>query len=526
VSPLSGTRAMARLVLRRDRVRLAVWVLALLALVLSSVASVTSLYATASQREAYTAAVGDNPVAVIMGGPGTGLPSLGAIVVFEVAVVGYVAVGLMSVLLVVRSTRAEEEAGRTELLRAGPVGRWAGPAAALAVVAGADLAVGVGTALGTAALGLDLSGSLALGASLAAFGLVMAAVALLAAQVSEHARAASGLGAALLGAFFVLRAAGDVGDGALSWASPMGWALAVRPFAGERWAVLLLPLALAVALATAALLLLDRRDVGAGLVAVRPGPATASSRLAGPLGLAVRQHRAAVAGWGAGLFLLGAAYGSVGESVQELVSQNEALAAFLAAGGTDLVDSFFALAAAMMALAGGGLALQVATRVRAEEVAGRLEPLLATALPRWRSAAAHLVVAAVGVALVLALAGLGLGLAHAALTEDAGQVPRLLGAALVHVPAAWVLVGATALLFGWAPRATGAAWALLAGSAVVVLLGQTLRLPGWVVDLSPFSVVPAVPAEHLAVAPLVWLTALALALAAAGVAGLARRDVG
>jgi ABC-2 type transport system permease protein len=526
VSPLQGTGTLVRLVLRRDRVRLPVWVVAVVGLLLSSVVSVTSLYRTAAEREAYTAAVGGNPVAVMMGGPGAGLPSIGGIVVFEIAVVGYLVVGLMSVLLVVRHTRAEEEAGRTELIRSAVLGRRAGPAAALAVVAGADVAIGVGTGAGMVASGLPPAGSLAVAASLVVFGLVMAAVGLVAAQFTEHSRGASGIGAAALAAFFVLRAAGDVGSGVLSWASPMGWALAVRPFAGERWAVLLLPVALAAVLTAAAFALLDRRDVGAGLVAARPGRAYAPPGLSGTLGLALRQHRAGLLGWGAGVFLLGLAYGSVGESVEQLVSQNEGLAEFLAGSGTDLVDTFFTVAASMLALLVTGFGLQVTLRMRSEETAGRLEPLLGTAVSRGRWAGSHLLVAAAGSTLLLGLAGLGMGLAHAALTSDPAQVGRLTGAALVYAPAVWTLIGAAAALFGLLPRAATLAWALLAAAAFMLLLGRTVQLPGWTIDLSPFEHVPQVPAEALDSGPLLVMAAAAAALVAVGLAGLRRRDIG
>lgn len=527
MSTLTGTGAMVRLVLRRDRIRLPVWVLAIAALLLSSVFSVISLYATSAQRQAYTAAVGESPVAKMMGGPGAGLPSMGAIVVFEISVTGYVALGLMSLLLTVRHTRAEEEAGRTDLLRAGTVGRHAGPAAALVVVAAANVVIGALVVAGMVAAGLAVTGSIALGASFVVFGLAMAGIAALAAQATEHSRGASGLAAAALGMFFVVRAAGDVGAGGLlPWTSPMGWALAVRPFADERWAVLLLPVALTAASTISALVLMDRRDIGSGLVPARPGPATGSRWLSGPLGLAVRQHRAAVAGWGTGLLLLGAAYGSVGDTVEDLVADNPDLAEFFAASGVDIVDSFFAVAASFMALVGAGFALQVAVRMRGEETAGRLEALLGAAVPRWRWAVSHLLVAAVGSAAVLGLAGLGLGLAHAALTGDGSQVGRLTAAALVYVPAVWTLIAVVTALFGLLPRAVGLAWGLLAGYAFLVLLGEPLRLPDWVMDLSPFHHTPPVPAQPWSASPLLAMLAASAVLVAGGLVALDRRDVG
>jgi ABC-2 type transport system permease protein len=526
VNTLTGTGALIRLVLRRDRVRLPIWVLAIVGLLMSSVASLPSVYGTTAEREGYTAAVGDNPVAVMMGGPGAGLPSLGGIVVFEIAVVGYIAVGLMSVLLVVRHTRAEEEAGRTELIRSAVLGRRAGPAAAVLVVAGANVLVGLWVGAGMVATGLPVAGSVALAASFVAFGLVMTAVGLVAAQLTEHSRGASGAGSAALAAFFVLRAAGDIGSGTLSWASPMGWALAVRPFAAERWGVLLLPLAAAVLLTAVALALLDRRDVGAGLVAARPGRASASRWLSGTVGLAVRQHRAGLLGWSVGVFLLGAAYGSVGESVEQLVSQNDALAEFLAGTGTDLTDTFFAVAASLLALLVTGFALQVTLRMRSEETGGLLEPLLGTAVSRARWAGSHLAVAALGSTLLLGLAGAGMGLMHAILTADPGQLGRLTGATVVYAPAVWTIVGAAAALFGLLPRAAALGWALLAAAAFLLLLGRTVQLPDWTIELSPFEHVPQVPAEAWSSGPLVAMAAVAAGLVAVGLVGLRHRDIG
>lgn len=526
MSGLAGTATMVRLVLRRDRVRLPVWVLSIAVLLVSSVLSVAAFYDDPVDQQAYAAAVGGNAAAVVMGGPGIGLPGLGGIVVFEVSVVGYVAVALMSLMLVTRHTRAEEEAGRTELLRAGVVGRYAGVVAALAVVGGANLVVGAALAVGCVAAGLPVAGSVALGAGVAAFGLVMAAVAAVAAQVTAHARGASGIAAAALGLFFVLRAAGDVGNGTLSAFSPMGWAHRLRPFAGEQWA-LLVPLLVFTALAAAAaFVLLDRRDLGGSLVAARPGRAEASRWLAGPVGLAVRQHRAAFAGWAAGMLSLGLAYGSVGESVQQLVQDNEAIAEFIAAGGADLVDSYFVVTGLVIALIGSGFAVQVVTRMRSEEAAGRLEPLLATALPRWRWAASHLLVAVAGVTVLLLLAGLALGATHASLTGDPGQVWRLAAVPLAYAPATWTLVGLGVLALGVVPRAVGVAWVALAASALVLLMAQPLRLPDWLVDATPFAWVPSLPVEAFVVAPLAVLALVSAAGVGAGVAGLRARDVG
>jgi ABC-2 type transport system permease protein len=60
----------------------------------------------------------------------------------------------------------------------------------------------------------------------------------------------------------------------------------------------------------------------------------------------------------------------------------------------------------------------------------------------------------------------------------------------------------------------------------MLFLGATLQLSHWVLDISPFEHLPKLPGGHVSAAPLAWLCAVALALAAAGFVGLRRRDIG
>jgi ABC-2 type transport system permease protein len=163
--------------------------------------------------------------------------------------------------------------------------------------------------------------------------------------------------------------------------------------------------------------------------------------------------------------------------------------------------------------------------MRSEESGGRAESLLATALSRPRWAAAHLAVAAGGSVLILAALGAGAGIADAVAGDDAGRLPLLLGSAVALAPAVWVLAGAALALVGLAPRAALAAWGLIAACFLLLYVGPLLSVPQWVMDISPFTHVPLLPAAELDVLPLVVLTAIAVALAAVGVAALRRRDV-
>jgi ABC-2 type transport system permease protein len=80
-------------------------------------------------------------------------------------------------------------------------------------------------------------------------------------------------------------------------------------------------------------------------------------------------------------------------------------------------------------------------------------------------------------------------------------------------------------LFGLLPRLAVASWGALAVCVLVALVGASTRLDQRVLDLSPFTHVPRAPGAAIAATPLAWLAAAAVVLAAAGLAGLRRRDL-
>jgi ABC-2 type transport system permease protein len=521
----TGTWHLVRLVLRRDRVRLPIWVLAILALVYSSAAAVQGLYDTQAERDTYAATMGSSPAVTVMSGPPTALRTLGGITVYEINTTLMVALTLMAIFLVVRHTRAEEEVGRTELLRSTVLGRHAPTLAALVVVGGASVVVAAGVTAIMLATGLPTEGSLAYGASMAGLGLVFTAVATCAAQVTTHARGALGLSSAFLGVAFVLRAAGDAGNQVLSWLSPLGWVGAVRPFGDERWWPILLLLGFAAAVLGLAAELTTHRDVGSGLVPPRAGPAGASPRLGTSVGLATRLQRGMLVGWLVGVFLGGVAFGSLSNEVEEFVELSPEIAEMFAGTGTSLVDGFLGTMLMILALVAAGFTVSSVLRLRSEETSGRVEPLLATGLTRVRWAVGSIATTTVGTLLVAVAAGLGVGGAHGIVSGDLGQVPRVVLAALAYVPATLVLAGLAVALLGWLPRAAVAVWAVLAFCFVTGWLGTVLSIPDWVTKLSPYTHVPLVPAEPVTWAPMLWLTAFSVLLLTVGIANLAKRDI-
>ncbi len=523
---LTGTWTMVRFILRRDRVRLPVWILGIAFLVLTTAVSVKDLYPTQADLDTAAQTAADNAALLALQGPDYGLDTIGGQVVFNLGAFGYATVALMGMFLVGRHTRADEENGRTELLRATVLGRNA-PVTAVLVVATAVFAV-LGALIALSLMSQDLAteGSVVYGAAMGGFGLLFAGVTAVTAQITEHNRTALGTAGAVLGGAYVLRAIGDIGDGTLSWLSPMGWAMASRPFAGERPWTLLLLAAATLALVGVAYGLLGIRDLGGGLVPQRPGPATASAALCRPLGLATRLQRGTVVAWAAALLLTGVSYGSVGQDIGDLVGDNQAIEDIIAQAAGSLTDSFFNSSLLIMALITGGFAVSSVLRLRSEETGGRAEVLLATAVSRGRWGASHLTVAFAGSALIMVLAGLGMGVTYALAADDAGQIGRLVGASAAFVPPLWVVAGLTFAVFGLVPRMVAAAWGALGLFLVIGLFGQLFGLPGWMMDVSPFQHVPQMPVEGFSLGSTLALVAVAAALLAVGFVGLRRRDAG
>jgi len=521
----TGWWVLVRTFARRDR-WLACWfTIGVTILYWAQAYSVDGLYRTQAEFDRAAAAMQDNTAFIAMAGPARALNTTGGQVTWQASAFGAIAIALMVMFIVTRHTRAEEESGRDELMRSGVVGRLA-PAYAASFVAGvASAIVAAGVTISLVSYGLPAAGALALGSGLFLCGTAFTGIALVAAQLTSSTRATYGLTGAAIGTAYALRAIGDVGNGWLSWLSPIGWYQAMHAYSGERWWPAALLAALSAAGLVLALALFQRRDIGAGLRPDRPGPARAAGSLVGSLGLSWRLQRNASYGWAFGLLLGGIGYGTIGDDVRSLIGDSGFAKDVFGGGGPDLVDSFYAASALMLALIACGFAVSSALRPRGEENAGRTEALLSTGLRRRAWAGGHLLITIVGTIVMLALSGLGLGLGFALVTGDGSRIGPFTGAALSLAPAVLLLAAIATLLFGLLPRWTGLAWLPLVFCVVVMMFGAALRFPGWLAAVSPFRHLASVPAEPMDWPHFAVVLALALVVGGAGLIAFDRRDL-
>lgn len=530
---IPGAGELAKLALRRDRIMLLAWIYALTAVAASGGYGLRAVYKTPANRATLAASIRSDPALLFLYGQLHG-SSLGAIIAWRYLAYAAIGAALMSTFLVVRHTRADEETGRLELVGSTAVGRHVPLVVAMLVASVANLVLFALTSTVLVVTGLQVAGAIAFGLAEVSCGLVFAAIAAVAAQISGTARGARGIAIALLGACFLVRGVGDSGGSHglawVSWLSPIGWAEIVRPFGELRWWVLALPAAAVLAAIGLAFALAARRDQGAGLIQPRPGPATAGQLLAGPASMSWRLQRGWMTGWAAGFLAGGLAIGVVTTSIGKLIGSSPAVDKAISkiGGQAGLTNAYLAACMSLLGLVAAAYAISVVLRLRSDEEAQRVETLLASRVSRLRWAGSHLMISVAGTAIVLMAGGVGVGFAFGVASSDLStQLPSLIGAALGQLPAAAAVAGVGVAAFGLRPQwSAPIGWTALAVCGFIGVFGPALNLSQSVLDISPFTHAPKLPGGVVSATPLVWLSAAALALAVAGLVGLRQRDIG
>lgn len=534
---LVGTPRLVRLALRRDRVALPVWILAMTAFLTATTAMFEDSYSTNPELlEPDTRIVVENPGMRVLG-LATGA-SVGGYSLHRSGLTLAVLAAMMSVLAVVRHTRQAEELGRAEMLGAGVVGRYASLAAAVVVSLGANLVLGVLLALGLMVSGQPADGSLVAGASIALVGVVFTGVAAVTSQLASTTRGAIGLAGAALGVSYLFAALGNmlgtVDSGALrvdsawpAWLSPIGWGQQMRPYADNAWWPVLLAAMLGASLCGVAAVLVDRRDVGRGMWPERRGAAHARPAMLSPSGLVWRLQRGALLGWGVALLGFGLVFGALSEQIGGL--EGDATEWYAAFGGdADLLGAYWASMTQMGGMVVGIHLVSLLLRLHHDEAQGVLEPVLSTSVSRLRWLGAYAVNGLVASALLMLVFAVAMAVTGGQVLGGTGPLlADLLGAALVQLPALGVLGGAVVLVMMVLPRwSVGVSWALVVLSIFVgPMFGPSLDLPGWLMDLSPFTHVPNAPAVDPSLGPVLGLATACLLLGALGALVLRRRNL-
>jgi ABC-2 type transport system permease protein len=527
-SPSTGTRHLVRLILRRDRIQLPLWIVGLGGMVAVSAIAVPNVYNTPEKVAGYAATVGASPVSYLMSGRQAAIDTIGGIAANEVSQVAQLGVCLMVMFQVVRHTRTEEETGRAELLRSTVLGRHAATLAGLGYAVLTALLIGCITTGAMLGAGLDATGSVTYGAGLTLLGICYAAVGLVAAQLSTSARGALGIGGAAIALGYLVRGVGAMQDNALVWLSPFGWAQRIDAFGDERWWPAIPLLVATAGLLALAAYLTAHRDFGGGLLQPRPGNSRASRALGTSFGLALRLQRGMFIGWAVGLFFLALIYGAVIPTIPDLVESNPDIRQYIGVSADAeqaLIDAFLRYILLFMAVVCTGFGVSSVLRLRSEEESGRAEAVLATGVSRTGWVAATVAVAGLGSLVLVLLMGVGVAVGYGLGMGEWDRVIAQVGAQVAYLPGVLLVAAFAVTVAGLLPRRSMLAWVLVAVVFFQAMLGDTLRLPDAVDAVSPFWHLPGVPEEPFDPVPGLVELLLTAVLVIVGLWGYRRRDL-
>jgi ABC-2 type transport system permease protein len=520
-----GQRLLLMLALRRDRVMVLIWYVVLLLVTFASASSTSAFYATQAQRVKAAEAINASPGLVALYGPILDVRSTGELAMTKMTVLYAVFVAIMLLLVVRRHTRLDEEGGQAELIGGAAIGRSALLMAAATFGVGVSLVLGLLAAGVNALGGLPVVGSIAFGASWAGVGLVATGLTAVACQLSSSARTSAAIASSAIGALFVLRAVGDAsGASWLSWLSPFGWNTQLRAYGDIRWWVLLPYVGLASGLVLAARAIRGRRDLGSGVVAPRPGPAAGSPRLADAIALSLRVHTPMLAGWTAALVVLGLVFGAISPSFDAFDSKRIQDMLERIGGAGAFRSIMLGAVVSVIAVVVTCFGVAVVGHAGSDEHTGRTDEVLASATPRSRTFLATTAVALAGGTWLLLIAGVALALGVGNDTDS--SFAWLVASAVAQAPAMWVVVALAVLCF-----AVRSQWALLGWGIVVLFvtlgqIGELLKLPQWVLNLSPYDHAPHMPLGDFEAVPALVLTVIAAVLLTVSWQRYRTRDIG
>ena len=524
-SLFTGTWQYIRLFLRRDRILMVLWLL------LPALISIGAAMSTAGYEDIglFVEELTNDPLVSSILGPGMAA-SAGGVTAWRSTGQIVLIFGIAIMLTVIRHTRSEEEAGRSELLRAYVTGAYASLAAVLIITSVLSVLAGLLTAFSLIALGEAVAGSLLYGLTISITGCIHAGIAAIAVQLFAAYGKTLGLvmGFAGFEIFFLVINSSLGAYSPWRWLSPMAWSRLTMPYYGDKVWPLPVLLVCFLALAALAFALLKRRDLGAGVFKDRPGRSRAPNNLRSPFALMWRLSRGSFFGALAAMILFGFAIGGIARGVGETQGIGDLLGSL---GGTDWIgkvgrsNAFAAIFVYIFSLCMAIYGMISVARLQKEESSYHAELILTKPVKRAGYMMGNLLVSMMNIAALMLVLGLSMGITF---SLGGGGFADVFIMCAAKIPAVWVLMGLSALIYGIRPSLTTvvsiAAWAVC---AVIEFLWEG-QVVGWaVMRLTPFAYAHYItPVRELTIIPSLVLTIIAAALMAAGVGLFSRRNVG
>jgi len=523
-------KKLVKFVVKRNIFSIVIWIVSILLATLILGGAFTNLFSS-KEEILVMAETMKNPAMIAMVGPGYGFDNytLGAMFSHEMILFTSIAIAIMSILIVNKNTRDDEEQGGTELIRSFPVGRITNLLSVNFVVIISFIVLIILTTFGLYFLKLDgvtFNGALLYACVLGVTGVFFASITSLFAQLSENSKTTLTYSFIVLGISYIVRAIGDVSNSILSLFSPLGIILKTEALVNNYWWPILIMLLVSIIIYIVSIYLNSIRDLQAGFISSKKSKKEAGKLLLSKIGLPLYLSKNLIIGWLIGLFILGLSYGSVFGDMETFIETNDMVRKMIQGNPNfSLSEQFIPMLMAVISMMSTVPVLLIVFKLKSEETKNRLDYIYSKKVSRSKIFFSLLFISFLSSILMLFIASIGLFLASNAVMDDPMSFKMLISACLVYLPALWIMISLTLLLIGYFPKKTNIMWIYLGFSFIVLYFGALLDFPKWLKFFTPYGYIAQLPIEKFNIFSSIILFVVFILLIFIGLNGYKKRDI-
>ncbi|WP_125565277.1 ABC transporter permease [Companilactobacillus insicii] len=525
---------LTRFSLKRDWLKLALWSVTMVVLFAAIAAKFTAIYDSQSAIDEIVKTLKSPSMISLFGKlSGTAPYTVADVFAGEMTVFMAMMAAIMNFSIIIKNTRGEEDSGLLEIIQSHSVGKLSNLASALIELFIINLLIGLFYSLGLQFAnlnGTDINGNFLLGLGLGASGFMFAAIAAFLAQLVDNSRSATILSYIVFGIMYIARMSTDVSNPKATWLIPFGWVEKFSTYQENNWLPVFLMIGLSIILCIAALWINNYRDIGSGIIATKPGRAKASTFLRGPISLFWRLHRTTIIVWVIGLLILGFTYGSIFNTIGDILKTNPAMEKIFGAAAVNkanilIIKNFVAILMIVLGVLALFPGIQIINYLKTGESKGYLELIHSKPISRNYLFTSVLILGIL-TSIAALFAGIwGLQLGGASVMKHPVEMSVFLRGFYGYISPVILVLAISACIVGWIPRLSVFGY-LYSGLALFIgYFGKLIDLPKWCNKLTPFGYIPKVPVDKVDMGTMWWQLALAVTLIIIGYIGYHIRDL-
>lgn len=520
--------------LRKDWLALTIWIISLAVLMGAVALKFEAIYGTKSQIATIKSTLNTPAMQALLGTFKGTIKTTSDVFANEMILFMAIAMAAMNIYFAVRGSRGEEDDGLTELIASHAVGKMADFSSIVGelLIANIILTVLYGFGIQFSTMpGVDVEGSWLIAIALGITGMLFGSISLLMAQLADNSRSATAYSYGVFGIMYVARMYTDIRHPSQTWWVPLGWIEKINAFQSNDWKPVFYLIVLTIVVLVVALWVNQNRDIGSGLIPTRPGRKRASWALRGPSSLVFLLQKNSILIWMFGLFVLGATYGSIFNSVGDILKTNPTVQQVLGPGAIkeanhQVILNFISVLSSVMVAIASIPAVQNINRVMGDNNKGYLETVYAKSISRIHILSSYLVTSVISGLLALFASFLGMYVAgNASMHSGKIGIETYVHVFTASAPILLITIGIAVFINGVYPKLSVLTWIYLAYGFFAVYMGGLMKLPGWAKKVTAFGWLNKVPLNSVNQSYVITMLLIAVVLIIIGYVGYARRDL-